>query len=62
MPPKKSPTARAGAGDDVDGTDGGLTFEQRMMLLQVKMEFELKVKQTEAGNLRLQMDLADRQA
>jgi hypothetical protein len=37
MPPKKN-LAGAGAGDDDDGADVGLTYDQRMTLLQAKAE------------------------
>jgi hypothetical protein len=61
MPPKRN-FAGAGAGDDDDGADVGLTYDQRLALLQAKADVELRIRQAEAENLRLQLDLADRQA
>jgi hypothetical protein len=61
MPPKRN-LAGAGAGEDDEGADVGLTYDQRMALLQAKADVELRIRQAEAENLRLQLDLADRQA
>lgn len=37
MPSKKNPTAGASADDNDDGTDVGLSFEQRIKLLQASL-------------------------
>lgn len=51
----KNLAAGAGGCDNYDGADVGLTLQQQMAFLQAKAEVELKVKQAEAYNLRLQL-------
>lgn len=51
----KNLAAGADGCDNYDGVDVELTLEQQMAFLQAKAEVELKVKQAETDNLRLQL-------